>query len=208
MRGRRKLADADFPAQVAELEAARLAGYAPIVAALVEIDGERAFAVGPASRGELLPEHLAALGDAGAHVARAFALGCRASLRVDLRGFGRMRALCGSRSWSSHHYGLWVALTTTRRSPVIRRYLSESIARVDEYRAILPSMRPTEDAVEAVARRSLRRPRDLPMPYRAPTTPRRGDEIRAPRAPATANDAGYATFEEWFAALDHDDDGG
>ena len=208
MKGRRKLAGADFAGEVARLEAEHLSGYAPIVAALVEIDGERTFSVGPASRGELLPEHLAALGDAGAHVARAFALGCRASLRVDLRGFGWMRAICGSRSWSSHHYGLWVALTTTRRAPTIRRYLSESIARVDEYRAILPSMVPTEDAIEAAARRSLRRPRDLPMPYRAPTAPRRGDEIRAPRAPATANDAGYATFDEWFAALDHDDDGG
>lgn len=207
MRGRRKLAHADFPHQVAEIEARRLTGYDYVIAARVELDGSSTTTYRP-ELGEDRRETIAALGSAASAMAKAFSLGAKSSLRVDLPGLGTLRAVGGSRVWSPHHYGVWIAITATPgiRAHALRKRVAESIARVDDYRVALPSMAPCANEAEALARRSLPQNRDLPAPYRPRILPRRHVQIWAEQTATAVNDAEYGTFEEWFAALDHDED--
>lgn len=171
--------DVDFPEQVAAAEAALLARVRGVCAALIEVDGALSFAPGPCGLGahEGRP-YLIELARLGWAMARTFAPGAAASLRISTPGppLRWLRAQGCSREWSPHQRATWLILSAEHAARAsLRRAIRDSAARVAEYRELLPALAVTEDPIEAKAQRQRRRDRSIPLPGRPLKVEREGE---------------------------------
>lgn len=201
--------DLDFAGEVAESELGRLVKTeAPFV--FVEIDGQarRRYSAEFAGR-HAGQEYFRTFCEMAVALARTWTLGCRAVQEVRLPGrLGRMRGGGGSRRWSAHHSAVWavVAVEGWNEWRTVWQSLADSCVRLEDYRIVLPSMRPTEDPLLLDLQKNLPRPRSVPFPRR-PEQGRGGrhrDRIVKIRSYG-ANDGVYRPDAEIFAEMTFED---
>lgn len=159
------LGNYDFPGEVAEEILAYLweVSTRPVFLS-VEVDGERRSKISD----EVDPRVAEKVGALVESMAGMVGLPAEATISLlvfSKQGREKVKGVGATTKLTPHHRAT-IALLGFDRPAVARSRIESMLARVAEYRTLLPSMRPTHDAEAAKRQKTIRRDRSEPMPLR------------------------------------------